>query len=226
MERARGDLAEHGIASLRFDLRGHGESEGRQEDLTLSGLVNDIRTAVEYVQAAAESGPVHLYGTSFGGGISAYFAARHPGQVASVTLANPLLNYKKRFVDDKPYWSDDHISEDAGRELAEHGFVEHSPTFRLGRALLNEVFYLEPHKAVRDLQWPTLFVHGTRDTFIPVDSSRQAVTEVAGEAKLVEIEGAQHGFAVHDDPGYRDPQTREWQASVIRTVAEWMTTHD
>jgi predicted alpha/beta hydrolase len=29
-------LAETGVASLRFDLRGHGESEGRQEDLTLA----------------------------------------------------------------------------------------------------------------------------------------------------------------------------------------------
>lgn len=76
-------LAEHGIVSLRFDLRGHGESEGRQEELTLSGLVNDVRTAVKYLQAEAESGPVHLYGTSFGGGISAHLAARHPDQVRS-----------------------------------------------------------------------------------------------------------------------------------------------
>jgi len=31
-------LAAAGVASLRFDLRGHGQSEGRQEDLTLAGL--------------------------------------------------------------------------------------------------------------------------------------------------------------------------------------------
>ncbi|MEU1341276.1 hypothetical protein [Streptomyces sp. NPDC005827] len=29
-------LGEAGVASLRFDLRGHGDSEGRQEELTLS----------------------------------------------------------------------------------------------------------------------------------------------------------------------------------------------
>jgi uncharacterized protein len=39
----------------------------------------------------------------------------------------------------------------------------------------------------------------------------------------VEIEGAQHGFAVHDDPQYSNPQSQEWQASVIRIVAEWIT---
>jgi len=42
---ARG-LADAGVASLRFDLRGHGRSEGRQEKLTISGVLNDIRAAL------------------------------------------------------------------------------------------------------------------------------------------------------------------------------------
>jgi uncharacterized protein len=45
-------LAEAGVASLRFDLRGHGESEGRQEDLTLSAILNDIRVALAWLQAS------------------------------------------------------------------------------------------------------------------------------------------------------------------------------
>lgn len=49
---------------------------------------------------------------------------------------------------------------------------------------------------------------------------------MAGVASLVEVEGAQHGFAVHDDPQYQDPQTREWQGYVIRTVVKWLTTTD
>ena len=32
----------------------------------------------------------------------------------------------------------------------------------------------------------------------------------------MEIDGAQHGFAVHDDPQYLNPQSQEWQAFVIR----------
>lgn len=218
-------LAEARVPSLRFDLRGHGESEGRQEDLTLAGIANDIRAAVEHVQAETGSGAVHLYGTSFSGGVCLMFAVRFPGLVQSLTLANPLLDYKKRFIGDKPFWHDDHIDEASGRELAEQGYVAHSPTFKLGRPLLNEVFYVEPLRMLGGVRTPTLFVHGTADTFIPVESSRQAVGQIAGEAELVEIEGAQHGFAVHEDPEYREPQTQEWQAFVIRTVAEWMTRH-
>jgi len=56
-----------------------------------------------------------------------FFAARHPGQARSFTLANPLLDYEKRFVDDEPYWHEDRIGAAEGRQLTEYGFVEHSP---------------------------------------------------------------------------------------------------
>jgi uncharacterized protein len=217
-------LAEAGIPSLRFDFRGHGESEGRQEDLTMSGVLNDIRSASEHVRAKTGGHRINLIGASFGGGISAYYASRYPDQVERLVLFNPLLNYKKRFIDDKPYWTDDHISQEAASELARHGFISHSPTFKLGRALLNEVFYIQPHVALGQVTAPTLIIHGTGDTFVPVDSSRAAVAAIAGVASLVEVEGAQHGLAVHDDPQYLNPQTREWQAYAIRVVAEWLTT--
>src|SRR4051794_33875117 len=44
-------LGEAGLASLRFDLRGHGRSDGKQEELTLSAILNDIRTAIAHVRA-------------------------------------------------------------------------------------------------------------------------------------------------------------------------------
>ena len=45
-----------------------------------------------------------------------------------------------------------------------------------------------------------------------------------GGGRLVEIEGAQRGFAVHEDPKYLNPQSQEWQAFVVRTVKERVTT--
>ncbi|MGI8450810.1 MAG: alpha/beta hydrolase [Streptosporangiaceae bacterium] len=217
-------LAEAGLPSLRFDFRAHGESEGQGEDLTIAGVANDIRSAVTHVRQVTGSGPVGLIGASFGGGISAFFAARHPDQVHRLVLFNPLLDYKKRFIGDKPEWDGDQITEQAGQKLTAQGFLTHSPTFKLGRALLNEIFYLNPGQVLSDITAPTLFVHGTRDTFVPIASSRAAVGQITrAEARLIEIDGAQHGFAVHDDPLYREPQTQQWQASVIRSVTAWLT---
>jgi alpha-beta hydrolase superfamily lysophospholipase len=215
-------LATSGVASLRFDLRGHGDSEGRQEDLTLSGIANDIRAALDQAEAAVPDVPVFLLGASFSGGICAYVATQEPTRLRGLVLINPLMNYKKRFIDDKPYWHDDHLEPSAGAELTEQGYLPHSPTFKLGRPLLNEVFHLQPHRVIRDLATPTLIIHGTRDTFIPVESSRQYAKDIPAEVEILEIEGAQHGIAVPDDPQYLDPQTQEWQRFVIASVAEWM----
>lgn len=218
-------LAEAGVLSLRFDLRGHGESEGRQEDLTIAGILGDIRAAIAHVRAETSTRPVALLGTSFSGGICGYYTAQHPADLASLVMLNPLLDYKKRFIDDKPYWHDGQISEEAGRELLAQGYIAHSPTFKLGRPLLNEVFYLQPHTVLGAIQAPTLIVHGTGDTFIPVESSRWAVQKLTAEHRLIEVDGAQHGFAVHDDPSYADPQSQQWQAEVIHAVADWISRH-
>ena len=166
--------AEADVASLRFDLRGHGESEGHQEDLTLSAILNDIRAAITHTRQETGAQAVSLLGASFAGGITAYFAARSPEKLTSLVLINPLLNYKKRFIDDKPYWSDDHINDEAAHELVAQNYIAHSPTFKLSRGLLNEVFWLQPHTALAEITVPTLIVHGTNDTFIPVNSSRTA----------------------------------------------------
>jgi pimeloyl-ACP methyl ester carboxylesterase len=218
-------LAEAGIASLRCDLRGHGDSEGRQEDLTIAGILADIRAAIASVCSRVGTDRVALLGTSFSGGICAYYAAQHPAELASLVMLNPLLNYRKRLIDDKPYWHNGQISDEAGRELLNQGYLVHSPTFKLSRPLLNEVFYLQPHTVLGDIQAPTLIVHGTKDTFIPVESSRGAVQQLTTEHRFLKVEGAQHGFAVHDDPSYANPQSQQWQAGVIRAVADWISCH-
>ncbi len=41
----------------------------------------------------------------------------------------------------------------------------------------------------------------------------------------LELEGAQHGFAVHDDPSYANPRSQQWQAEVIHAVADWISCH-
>ena len=216
-------LAASGIASLRFDFRGHGESEGRQEELTLAGVLGDIHAAIRTAREANDGVPANLLAASFSGGISAYYTVQHPGAVQRLVLINPLLNYRKRFVDDKPYWHWGQITEDAGAQLSADGYIAHSPTFKLGRPLLNEVFYLRPDESLAQISLPVLIVHGTGDTFISVDSSRSLAATLGERARLVEIEGAQHGIAVPDDPQYLDPQTQAWQKQVIGQVAGWLS---
>lgn len=216
-------LAEGGVASLRFDLPGHGESEGRQEELSLAGVLNAIRGAHTYLRQQTSAGSTSLVAASFSGGLAAYYAARRPADVQRLVLFNPLLDYKQRFVDQKDFWQDDYLKDEAALELSKQGFLPHSPTFKLSRALLNEVFWLDARRSLADIQAPTLIVHGTKDTFIPVASSRDADRRLTAPHRLLELEGAQHGFAVHEDPTYANPQSQAWQAEVILEVRDWLT---
>jgi uncharacterized protein len=216
-------LGEAGVASLRFDLRGHGESEGRQEELTFATILNDIRVALEYVREATGARRLSLLGASFTGGVCAYYAARRQGELDRLVLLNPQLDYKQRTIDSRPYWTDDRLEEKMARQLEQQGFIQFTPTLRHGRPILNEAFWFDVLAVLPEITAPTLVVHGTKDTFVPVEASRSATERFRAEHKLVEIEGAQHGFAVHDDPQYLNPQSQEWQAFVIRTVADWIT---
>jgi alpha-beta hydrolase superfamily lysophospholipase len=170
--RLAGSLAGAGIASLRYDLRGHGESEGRQEEMTLCAHLNDIRVALAHVGQVTGATSVSLLGASFGGGLVTYYAAKRPDELTRLVLLNPQLDYKNRYVDQKPHWSNDRLSEQAAQQLSEQGYISHSSTVKHGRAMLNEVFWIKPYQVIEEIVAPTLIVHGTRDTFVSVDGSR------------------------------------------------------
>ncbi|WP_410596276.1 alpha/beta hydrolase [Amycolatopsis sp. lyj-23] len=216
-------LAEAGIASLRYDQRGHGTSDGTQETRTLAEHLNDIEMALGAVRSSTGALEVSLLGTSFGGGLAAYYAAKRPHGLHRLVLLNPQLSYMNRYIEQKPHWQGGVLDDEAAATLARQGYLDHSDTVKHSRAFLNEVFWLRPDEVIGEITPPTLLVHGTEDTFVPVETSRRAADELQCEHALVEIEGAQHGFAVHDDPTYADPQSQEWQAFVITTVREWLT---
>ncbi|TCJ96312.1 alpha/beta hydrolase [Nocardia alba] len=216
-------LAEAGVASLRYDLRGHGASEGRPEESSLAAHLNDIQVARQHLAEATGVSTIGLIGTSFGGGLTAYYAAKRPDDVPRLVLLNPQLNYKSRYIDQKPYWSSDFLNDDVAAQLTEQGYINHSATVKHSRAFLNEVFWIRPDEVIGEIAAPTLLVHGTKDTFSPIETSRRAASQLRVEHKLVEIDGAQHGFAVDNDPEYLDPQTQQWQTFVMETVRNWVT---
>ena len=89
-------LADAGIASLRFDKRGVGESEGDFSSAGPDDFVADVLGAMEYIVAQQRYAKerVGLIGHSEGGMVALTAAAKRPGTSFCVLLASPLLSGK------------------------------------------------------------------------------------------------------------------------------------
>ncbi len=86
-------LTRHGIAVLRFDDRGTGESEGDFGSATTADFATDVAAALDYLEARAEvdAAAVGLIGNSEGGLIAPMVAAERPDVAFIVLMAGPGL---------------------------------------------------------------------------------------------------------------------------------------
>jgi len=80
-----------GYRILRFDLRGHGESDAPIGPYTLDMLAADIVNLCN----ALSIDRVHYCGVSLGGQVAQTFALNHPERLASLTLVNSTCEYSE-----------------------------------------------------------------------------------------------------------------------------------
>ena len=75
---------------LRYDHRGHGQSEAPAGPYSMDMLADD---AAALIQAQAAGSPVHFVGLSMGAMTAQSLAARYPQLVKSITIANAANYY-------------------------------------------------------------------------------------------------------------------------------------
>lgn len=88
-------LAAEGIASLRIDFRGYGESTGDMADTTIEGLVADAAAARGYLAEVdgVDDGRIGVIGYSFGAAV----AMLEPDEFASVVVWGKMGNLQSEF---------------------------------------------------------------------------------------------------------------------------------
>ncbi len=100
--RLAASLAERGIASLRIDFRGWGESAGGMVDSTVSGMVEDAGLAYEYLSGleSIDSTRIGVLGFSLGGGIAVAAAGENPDSYKSMALWSTFGNLHDIFIEE------------------------------------------------------------------------------------------------------------------------------
>lgn len=214
-----GHLANAGVPSLRFDYRCHGESDLPMEALTLSGIVNDIESATSLALSQAGASYARIVGMSFGGGLSAFWAARTEITVASVVMLAPVIDYEEDVLGQHGAIIDGKLSGDNAGQLQRQGYLE-MDGIRYGRALLNELRFISGVEGLRHLTCDSLIIHGDADSIVPYASSER-FAQLHDQCELVNVPGTDHGFGVGDDDDLSSPETKQKHRVVFGIISRF-----
>ncbi len=187
----------NGFAVFRFDFRGHGESEGKSVDMTLTGEMEDLEVALNEVKNRDYKN-IGLLGASFGGGISTLFVSDYQTEFKCLCLWNPTLNYHHCYLSPTKT-SIRKFKAHIKNDIAKQGWAYlYGNTFKIGKALLEEMKYLFPYKALKKIGIPTVIIHGDKDSSVPYEDSQKYIQNLKGIHEFVSIKGSGYGF--HDEP--------------------------
>jgi uncharacterized protein len=194
-------LAREGIASLRFDFYGSGESEGRFHEATLQSEIADARAAIRFMQRQKGIDPagLGLCGLSLGGCVAAcvarganakalvlWSAVAHPAilQQLSNKLGNPSSNRPDDFEYDAR-----HIS----------------------ARFLKDAAKVDPLGAISRFTNPTRIIHPGKDETVPRSHAADFLQASGARIKQkVIVPGADHTFT-----------SIAWESAVIGQTVEW-----
>jgi len=198
-------LNENGIATLRFDFFGQGESEGPFEAITVSTAI-DQTMAVLDIAGSLGFRRLGLMGSSFGGLVAILTAARR-SDLAAIGLKCPVPDFPEMLrlefgETGMERWKQrDEIPDVAG-----------GPTpLKLRFAFYKDCLHHDGYKAAESIQAPVRIVQGDCDEYVPLHQSRRLVEGLYGPKDLRIIPGADHGFTKADD--FR---------TMVTWLADWM----
>lgn len=215
-----GHLANEGVPSLRFEYRCHGKSKQPMEAMTLSGIVNDVESAATVGVSQARASRVHVIGMSFGGGLSAFWAATTKIAVASVVMLAPVIDYEQDVLGQHGAIVDGKLTEKAARLLQRQGYLK-MDGIRYGSALLNELRFISGMEGLRRLTCESLIIHGDADSIVPYASSER-FARMYDRCELVNVPGTDHGFSVGDDEDLSSPETKERHREVFGIISRFL----
>lgn len=204
-----GLLSNIGINSLRIDFYGHGESDGKFEDVTVSHGVDDVLSAINFLDQKGHT-DIHYLGTSYGGACGILAAAK-TDKLRSLILRSPVADFWTRELMRMP--------KEKLLEWKNQGYrmyiMGNGKDLRLNYSFLQDMEQTNGFAAAKNIEIPTLIVHGDQDESVPILLSEMLV-KVIVNSKLVVIKDADHRYS---DP-IKDKEAVEVMINALREYKE------
>jgi dipeptidyl aminopeptidase/acylaminoacyl peptidase len=209
--KAARDMCAHGVACLRFDFRGSGESEGSFAEMTLEGEIADAMAAIDLLSSFKDVDPdrIGLVGLSLGGSVAVCVSARR--EVASLALWAPaafveyLVEREGRIVKDPYAWLPENYSD----LIKKRGWVDIGGFLR-GKPYFESLKRVDPLREISKHKGPVLIIHGSEDEVISPVNSELMYDSIQGIRRLIVIDDADHTFS-----------SAYWENQVIEETRRW-----
>ena len=197
---ARG-LTQNGIAVLRFDFTGLGESEGDFADTNFSSNVKDILAAANYLEEHYEA-PKILIGHSLGGAAVIFASSQLESIKAVATVGAPSdPEHVTHLLRDKV---DDIIS--LGKAKVNIGGRE----FMIKKQFLDDLQNRNMFEIIKDLKKPIMVLHSPQDTVVKIDNAAQIYHAAYHPKSFVSLDGADHMLSKKGDATYAGDMIANW----------------
>lgn len=177
---------------MTFSFSGSEGSEGKFEDKLMSKEVEDVRTAIDFLEHKYGFKRLILVGISTGA-IDAALYAHTDKRVSKLVLLSGVSDLKHSVRYD---FSDEQV-----RDFWKRGYITyHAPGKwcdgkKLKKAFYDEFFTLDIPGAIRKFRKPLLIVHGEKDEAVPLFNAEELYELAHKPRKLVVIKDADHRFS-------------------------------
>lgn len=199
-------LCRQGIASLRFDFNGHGESEGNFREMTVINELEDARCVYEYVRALPFVSHIGMAGHSQGGVVTAMTSARlGRRRIKAMALLAPAAVLRDDALQGQ-LMGQQYNPHQLPAEVAIWGGL------KVGRTYLETAQTLPIYETARQYNGATLVIHGTWDTIVPYTYGERFAHEIRA-ARMVLIPQADHGLNGHQQE--TAGQVAAWMAKIL-----------
>jgi len=204
-------LCGEGIAVLRFDFTGLGDSEGEFAETHFSSNVQDLLDAADFLKREYHA-PDILVGHSLGG--TAMLAAAHhiASAVAVATIGSPAeAGHVLQLL------------EDDLAAIAEHGEAEvrlAGRSFRIRKDFVDDVRSQSVRDGIRGLRKALLVMHSPIDEVVAVDEAASIYRSALHPKSFISLDDADHLLSRPADSRYAGHVLAAWASRFIHDPDE------
>ncbi len=179
-------LEADGIASIRFDFNGHGESEGRFQDMTVLNEIEDLKKVYEYVRTLPEVTSISLAGHSQGGVVSSMTAGELGEKIKSIVLLAPAAVLRDDAIRGNLFGS-------IFNPLNPPEYIEIFNGLKVGKNYPITARDLQIYETASKYKGYALMIHGTGDNVVPYTYSLR-YHEIWPDSEICIMPEWNHGF--------------------------------